>query len=111
MSEEVVTPFKCKCTVKIPRWAICPITLDLMDEPVVCEHGYSFEKSAYYKYKREFCPMSNKSRTRMPSGNCYRPAATNYALREAIASLKMDEAFHHYCDESPVMGERRGKLF
>lgn len=37
-------------TSEIPNYLLCKITLDMMDEPVVTEAGFAYEKSVLLKH-------------------------------------------------------------
>ena len=45
----------------VPQYLICPITDDLMEEPVVLQSGFTYEKSAVKKHfetNGDHCPMT-----------------------------------------------------
>lgn len=44
----------------IPEEFLCPITLEIMDEPVLCEDGYSYEKSAIMSIRISLSPMTQQ---------------------------------------------------
>ena len=47
--------------IKIPHEFICPITLDIMREPVICEDGFTYEKSAIKNLKVMVSPLTRQS--------------------------------------------------
>ena len=62
--DQTIEQFKLKVLVerKELEGFTCPITLDIFQEPVIDEHGHTFEKSAieeYLKGKNE-CPMNRQ---------------------------------------------------
>lgn len=96
------TPIKNKGHVKIPKWAICPITDRVMVEPVICEHGYSFERAAFYHLHREYCPCSQQPRTRI-RGQRFSEPVNNLALQQAIAFFNFEDARYLEEDKSPLL--------
>uniref|UniRef100_A0A7S1ZFJ4 U-box domain-containing protein n=1 Tax=Ditylum brightwellii TaxID=49249 RepID=A0A7S1ZFJ4_9STRA len=49
-------------TVEIPNDLVCPITGDLMQDPVVAADGYTYERNAIAKWYRRF-PLCNNPRS------------------------------------------------
>jgi hypothetical protein len=52
-----------------PRALVCPITLDLMRDPVMDANGHTFERSAIERslaYQPGICPLTND---RYPNGD------------------------------------------
>eukprot|EP00976_Prorocentrum_cordatum_P046476 939510-Prorocentrum_minimum.AAC.2 len=65
-----------------PRNLTCPITLDVMREPVIDAHGNTFEREAIVKALMEkpgVCPLTN---TRYPNGKAR--LTTNRAVKDII---------------------------
>jgi hypothetical protein len=58
---------------------VCPITQDLMRDPVITPHGISFERSAIQDWisKNPNCPFTNKPLKK-------EDLVTNYALKNSI---------------------------
>lgn len=67
----------------IPDEFICPITLKIMDDPVLCEDGYSYEKSAIIAIQNSLSPM-----TRQPINKS--KLIPNRALKNTISKYKVD---------------------
>ena len=44
----------------IPTEFICPITLNIMDEPVICEDGYTYEREAILRLPNSISPMTRQ---------------------------------------------------
>ena len=44
----------------IPDEFMCPITLDIMKDPVLCEDGYTYEKSAIMAIQNSLSPMTRQ---------------------------------------------------
>ena len=44
--------------VQIPNDALCPINLTVMEVPVVCADGHSYERAAITTWFRAFTPVS-----------------------------------------------------
>ena len=72
-----------ECT-EYPEWAICPITLELMKDPIMDIHGNNFERAAIVEWLdrgNTSCPL-----TRRPIS--YFNLAPNTALRMKIEQWK-----------------------
>ena len=41
---------------QIPQEFICPITRSIMDDPVICSDGYTYERSAILQLKNSTSP-------------------------------------------------------
>mmetsp|Transcript_53656 Transcript_53656/g.116997 ORF Transcript_53656/g.116997 Transcript_53656/m.116997 type:complete len:406 (+) Transcript_53656:470-1687(+) len=63
--------------------AICPITQEIMEDPVVCADGHSYERSAITQWllARETSPCTN-------TPLAHRNVVPNYALRNLIAEVR-----------------------
>ena len=68
---------------KIPNEYICPITLDIMDDPVLCEDGHTYERKAIQQLTTSISPM-----TRQPIDKSR--LITNRALKECIQKYRKD---------------------
>ena len=44
----------------IPDELICPITLHIMKDPVLCEDGYTYERSAIMAISNSLSPMTRQ---------------------------------------------------
>ena len=44
----------------IPNEYICPITLDIMTDPVICADGYTYERNAILQLRGSFSPMTRQ---------------------------------------------------
>lgn len=66
--------------VKIPHWAICPISLEVMNHPVTDQFGHSYEQEFLQRHFDVFdrSPLTNILYT------SNRWCVTNYALKHAI---------------------------
>ena len=69
--------------MEIPEQFLCPITLELMEEPVTCEDGNTYEKNAILEYlsKKSVSPLTNQ-----PIGKMTIP---NRVLKELIEEFKL----------------------
>ena len=45
---------------EIPDEFICPITLDIMNDPVICEDGYTYEKKSILQLQTSISPMTRQ---------------------------------------------------
>jgi hypothetical protein len=70
---------------EIPVGFECPITLELMQDPVIAEDGHSYEQSALKAWFDAGCNTSPMTNTQM--GIIYFP---NHALRKAIEAWQLD---------------------
>jgi len=63
--------------------AICPITQEIMEDPVVCSDGHSYERAAITQWllSRDTSPATNTSLL-------HRNVVPNYALRNLIAEIR-----------------------
>lgn len=46
--------------VQIPQEFLCPITLELMNEPVICDDGYTYERASIIDLKDNLSPMTRQ---------------------------------------------------
>ena len=66
-----------------PEFLVCPITQEVMDDPVITSDGHTFERSAIEAW------LSNNSTNPMTGGEILSKALTpNFALRDACAAYK-----------------------
>jgi hypothetical protein len=42
----------------IPQEFICPITLSIMDNPVICDDGYTYERESIIRLPNSISPMT-----------------------------------------------------
>ena len=63
-----------------PHAFLCPITLEVMKEPVVCADGHTYERSAIEEWLRAGKRTSPVTGKRLPSVT----TVTNFALRSSI---------------------------
>ena len=70
---------------EIPNDFQCPITMDLMEEPVICEDGYTYERKAILEYLKQntVSPI-----TRQPINK--NKLIVNRNLKDAIERYKID---------------------
>eukprot|EP00727_Mastigamoeba_balamuthi_P007218 m51a1_g3116 putative wd40 repeat-containing protein (775) ;mRNA; f:170913-174845 len=73
--------------VVLPRDFVCPITLQIMEDPVVAPDGFTYEREAISKWLAGHCtsPMTGAPMEREPLVN-------NATMRSAIASFMDDNA-------------------
>jgi hypothetical protein len=69
-------------TDQIPQEFICPITLTIMDDPVICSDGYTYERSAILQLRNSISPIT---RQYIDKNNLI----TNRALKDAIERFKL----------------------
>jgi U-box domain len=73
-------------TTEIPEEFLCPLTMDLMQDPVLSRYGHSYERDAILEYLargNEVCPC-----TRQPLR--MRDIITNHQLRTKIRRWQID---------------------
>ena len=46
--------------VKIPQEYLCPITLELMQDPVICDDGYTYERVSIMNLRDNLSPMTRQ---------------------------------------------------
>lgn len=46
--------------IDIPEQFICPITLDIMRDPVICEDGHTYEREVIESLKKSISPITNQ---------------------------------------------------
>ena len=70
--------------VQIPNDALCPISLELMEDPVMCADGHSYERAAITKWlkKNQKSPMTGKKLTN-------KKLTPNITLRKMIEALQI----------------------
>eukprot|EP01084_Bolivina_argentea_P102697 183961_1 len=75
-----------KDSVNIPSEFICPITKDIMDDPVICSDGHSYERFAIEDWliKHDKSPMTN---TKLVTKQIF----PNHGLRSMIQEYKMQQ--------------------
>ena len=72
----------------------CPITQEVMQDPVICEDGHTYERAAIERWLTQ----SNRSpQTNLPLSS--RKCIPNYALRSAIHELCIKKVFRKDGDE------------
>lgn len=69
-------------TNNIPQEFICPITLSIMDNPVICDDGYTYEREAIIRLPNSLSPM-----TRQPINKTN--LIPNRAIKDAIERYKL----------------------
>lgn len=76
-------PFLEKST-GVPRLFICPITQDIMEDPVMAADGFNYERAAIVEWlkRHSTSPMTNINMAQ-------RVVITNHALRSAIIEWKL----------------------
>ena len=67
-----------------PEEFICPITLDIMSDPVLCEDGYTYERKAIMSIRNSLSPM-----TRQPID--IQKLLPNRALKDCIQRYKQSK--------------------
>lgn len=90
-----------KFTMHVPREFICPISHDVMHDPVIDEFGFTYSKSAIYEWvfknMKRTCPMTGEkySSRRMP---------TNYFAKSSMACWwdKYLSKLRPMAEESPM---------
>jgi hypothetical protein len=90
----------------IPDEFKCPITLDVMKDPVLCEDGYTYEKSAILATRNSLSPMTrqliNKNNlipNRALKNIIDKSLSTNEEYQNIIKKQKSEEiniSFEHY---------------
>lgn len=77
----------------IPEEFLCPLTLDIMQQPVMTRWGHNFERHALMKWmeSHDHCPL-----TRNPIA--LKDVITNRALQARILQWQHEHNHHHYDD-------------
>ncbi|CAB1098853.1 unnamed protein product [Ectocarpus sp. CCAP 1310/34] len=72
----------------VPQDFICPLTLEVMIDPVVCEDGHSYERGALEAWLRnhDTSPMSNAHLNS-------KMAVPNHALRNSIEAFRRERGY------------------
>ena len=47
-------------SVDVPESFKCPITLDIMEDPVICEDGYTYERASILSLPTSISPMTRQ---------------------------------------------------
>ena len=73
--------------------AMCPITQEIMEDPVICADGHSYERSAITQWLlvRDTSPCTNTTLS-------HRNVVPNYALRNLIAEVRGVRRYARTCD-------------
>jgi hypothetical protein len=58
--QDAKTTYDQNFTENIPEEFLCPITMDIMNDPVICEYGYSYERTAIMAIKDSKSPMTRQ---------------------------------------------------
>jgi len=68
----------------IPDHLVCPITLEVMDDPVICSDGITYNRDSIEKWleTNSTSPKTNKSLID-------RKLIPNFAIKKAISQLKL----------------------
>jgi len=69
-------------TNNIPQEFICPITLSIMENPVICDDGYTYEREAIIRLPNSISPMTRQSINKLN-------LIPNRAIKDAIIRYKM----------------------
>ena len=69
----------------VPRAFVCPITAEVMIEPVVCADGHTYEKAAIENWLGRGRTTSPLTNAELPRPHTLLP---NYALRSAIVEWR-----------------------
>ena len=72
--------------INVPEYFLCPITLEIMHEPVVCEDGYTYDKKSIISLKESISPM-----TRQPINR--EKLIINRNLKDAIKEFNLKNDF------------------
>jgi hypothetical protein len=79
---------------RIPDGFLCPITQDVMKDPVILADGHSYERKAIIDWLKRSnrSPLTNEELPTIAKDGKKQPLVGNYALKSAIASyLEMKE--------------------
>lgn len=72
---------------EIPNEFLCPITLDIMRDPVICSDNFTYERSAILQIKNSISPL-----TRQPIDK-----------NNLISNVKLKELIHNFCQENKII--------
>jgi len=72
------------CGEEFAEWFICPITQDVMRDPVVAADGFTYERDAIERWFRERGDVKNSPMTNAPFAHAY--LTPNLGIRSAILS-------------------------
>jgi large subunit ribosomal protein L40e len=48
------------CEISIPEEYICPVSMEIMDDPVICEDGYTYERMSIVNLRNSISPLTRE---------------------------------------------------
>ena len=72
----------------VPSELICPITLEIMEDPVICSDGYTYERNAILNIRNSVSPITRQF---IDKNNLI----PNRAIKEAIERFKLSQSAQH----------------
>ena len=91
----------------IPEHFVCPLTLEMMTDPLVSKHGHNFERKAVLKWLEKgntTCPITRQPLTMSM-------LIPNVSLRLRIKAWKSANEVAQLCDDSVAMTEDETEEF
>lgn len=78
-------------TNNIPQEFLCPITLSIMEDPVICDDGYTYEREAIIRLPNSISPMTRQSinKFNLIPNRAIKDAIERYKLGGGISSLNI----------------------
>ena len=79
--------------VDIPDEFNCPITLEIMDDPVLCDDGYTYERSAIQSITNSLSPMTRQpiDKTRLIPNRALKDAINRFISSNSQVQTKLLE--------------------
>ena len=78
---------------QIPQEYICPITLSLMDDPVICSDGYTYERSSILQLRNSISPITRQF---IDKNNII----PNRAIKDSIERFKLSIGTSNICNST-----------
>ena len=84
MEDKFLSEMEDKFLSEIPDEFLCPISLEIMDDPVICDDGYTYERKSILALKHLISPFTRKP---IDSSKIY----PNRAIKESIIRFKKSD--------------------
>ncbi|KAL4427065.1 hypothetical protein ABPG74_021172 [Tetrahymena malaccensis] len=90
-----------KAKNEVPDHLCCPITMNLFEDPVVTQYGFSYERQAlleHFKLNGDIDPIARKPINRNI------PLISNLSLKKVVSEYLQNEpwAYEHYLDQNSI---------
>ncbi|KAL4466672.1 hypothetical protein ABPG72_016789 [Tetrahymena utriculariae] len=86
---------------EVPDHLCCPITMNLYEDPIITQYGFSYERQAllqHFKLNGDVDPIARKSVNRNI------PLISNLSLKKVVSEYLQNEpwAYEHYLDQNSI---------